>query len=374
MAPTRSAGYDVVRVGGPPERRGRAYGLAVRDRVRAAIAGYAVVFEHYAGWDWSQVRRHALKFSSTVDDFSPSSARELRAIADGAGVEYADILALNTRSEIMFAAPGPARAVAATECTSFALGPSRSADGHVVLAQNWDWIELARRTAVVLVVSRDDGPGFVTVVEAGMLAKVGVNASGVGLCTNTLISDGAEGSIAVPYHVLLRSVLDSDSGTEAVERIESTPRANSANYLVADDTGFCVDLETTPGSGPCARIRQRDGLVSHANHFLTPGLTTVDRYLERKSNTRNRMANLTRLVDRPGRWTESELRSVLADHADAPSSVCQHPDPDQHEAERTCTIAGVMIDVQGRSLSYTSGSPCESAWAGPVFAGERVSP
>jgi hypothetical protein len=39
----------------------------------------------------------------------------------------------------------------------------------------------AARTLVVLEVRQPDGPNFVTVVEAGLLAKTGMNAAGLGL-------------------------------------------------------------------------------------------------------------------------------------------------------------------------------------------------
>ncbi|MEV6930839.1 C45 family peptidase [Dactylosporangium sp. NPDC051485] len=366
MARTVASGYDVVTVTGDPEERGYQYGLAARTRIELALRTYADVFMHYASWDWATVRRHGLRFADPIEDFSPASAREIRGIARGAGVEVADILALNTRSEIMFAAPGRLRAVAASECTSFALTPERTASGVPLMGQNWDWIEGARETAVVLQVRRDDGPDFVTVVEAGMLAKVGINSSGVGLCTNTLISDGDEGRPGVPYHVLLRSVLDSDSGAEAAARIKSTSRANSANYLIADASGFCMDVETGPGDGACGEITPVDGAITHANHFLVGGLTGVDRYLERKAHTRKRLHHLTARLQQHRTHTIESLQEALADHADAPDSVCQHPDVAQPTAERTCTVAGIIMDLSDRSLMYASGSPCESTWSLPV--------
>jgi isopenicillin-N N-acyltransferase-like protein len=366
MTTTDRRSFRVVRTSGDPEQRGRAYGELAKDLIHRSIAGYEDVFRHYAGWDWATVRRHADRFAEPISEFSPASSREIAAIADGAGVEIADILALNTRSEIMFAASGGSRSVLAGECTSFALLPERTADNRLLAGQNWDWVERARGTAVVLEVRRDDGPDFVTLVEAGMLAKVGVNESGVGLCTNTLISDGAEGQIAVPYHILLRSVLDSERGRESVDRIRSTPRANSANYLITDDGGFCIDLETSPGE-KCNELPPEDGMIVHTNHFVSPGLTGDDRYLQRKRHTTDRLRNVSASLRATRRHDEADLRRVLADHRDAPDSVCQHPDPEVPAAERTCTVAGVIIDVGSRSMAYSAGSPCEASWSRHVL-------
>jgi isopenicillin-N N-acyltransferase-like protein len=362
MTTTDRTAFRVIRVTGGPEQRGRQYGTQAKPLIQAAISGYAAVFRHYAGWDWPTVRQHAMRFAPQIKDFAPQSAREIVGVAEGAQVEVADILALNTRSEIMFAAPSPTRPVPPPECTSFALLPDRTDIGRLLAGQNWDWIEHARQTALLLHVRRDDGPDFVTLVEAGMLAKVGVNASGVGLCTNTLISDGDEGRVAVPYHILLRSVLDSTSGRQAIDGIRGATRANSANYLVVDDTGFCVDLETSPSSDGCSELLPEDGAITHANHFVTSGLTGEDRYLQRKRHTTDRLRNLTASVGAARRHTEDGLRAVLADHRDAPNSVCQHPNPQLPGPERTCTVAGVIIDVRERSMTFSSGSPCEAPW------------
>ncbi|MET0233645.1 MAG: C45 family peptidase [Kibdelosporangium sp.] len=347
--------FPVITAIGRPEERGWMYGRQARDRITTAISAYARVFRHYADWDWAQVQRHAERFAPVIADFSPTSAREIKAIAAGAGVEEADILALNTRSEIMFAT---AASRMPSECTSFAL-----TEGDAVVAgQNWDWLVQARETAVVLKVHRDDGPDLVTVVEAGMLAKTGLNESGVGLCTNTLISDKEEGRLGVPYHVLLRAALDSDDGPSAAKRIDEADRANSANYLIVDDTGYCSDLETTPGTGPAGRIGLADGVLTHSNHFLTAGLTGRDLYTERKPHTVNRRDNLDDSLRGMNTPTLTGIATALGDHRDAPSSVCQHPDDRLPLEERTCTVAGVVLDTRNAVVHVAAGNPCEAVW------------
>ncbi|MDX6229838.1 MAG: isopenicillin-N N-acyltransferase like protein, partial [Frankiales bacterium] len=248
------------------------------------------------------------------------------------------------------------------ECTSFAVAPRRMADGRVVAGQNWDWLEHAGDNVIVLEVHRDDGPDFATIVEAGQLAKVGLNSAGVGLCTNTLISDGDEGREGVPYQVLLRSVLDSGSAADAAATVRAASRANSANYLIVDDTGFMVDLETAPFEGGFRTLPEDDGILTHANHFLCDGLTSTDRYLERKPHSLNRFANLRSSLHDSDDLTLDRLRTALADHRQSPQSVCQHADSAVLAEERTCTLAGILLDVGERRMHYTSGSPCTQDW------------
>ena len=94
----------------------------------------------------------------------------MRGLAEGAGVGYEDVLALNVRTEVMFAAKARQAREAMrqpSECSAFAVLPGASAIGHTLVGQNWDWLLHSFDTVVVLEVEQDDGPNFVSVVEAG---------------------------------------------------------------------------------------------------------------------------------------------------------------------------------------------------------------
>ena len=97
-------GIPRVRVEGTSYERGRQYGAQARDRVRRSVQAYRQVFAHYAGWDWPAVRRAAAAFQAPVAGFRPAYLEEMRGIADGAGLDLADVLAINVRTEVMYAA------------------------------------------------------------------------------------------------------------------------------------------------------------------------------------------------------------------------------------------------------------------------------
>lgn len=365
MDGTQGSGFPVLRVAGPPVERGRQYGSGARAAILASIAGYERTFAHYAGWDWPTVRRHATRFAGVIEAFSPASFAEIHGIAEGAGVELADILALNTRSEIMFAARDRGGLAPPDECTSFAVLGPRSQTGETLAGQNWDWLLQAGRTVLILEVLRSDAPSFLTVVEAGLLAKVGVNEAGVGLCTNTLISDGDEGRLGVPYHVLLRAALDSESGEQAATAVSDVQRASSANYLIVDARGFAADIESAPlAADSTQRLLPTGSVLTHANHFVCPGLTGTDMYLHRKPHSLSRLRNVSASIDAIGpRASVDGLKLALADHNDRPASVCQHPDPTTHPAERTATLAAVVMEVDTATIHVAAGRPCENPWS-----------
>src|SRR5690606_23325984 len=144
------------------------------------------------------------------------------------------------------------------ECSSFAVLPEASANGHTVVGQNWDWVPFAEETVVMVVAQRDDGPDFVTIAEAGHVAKVGVNAAGLGVCTNTLVGTLDDGRPGVPYHVLLRVLLDAESMSGAMSVLYGPDRAFSANYLIAHADGLAANVETVPGGSAGVQVTLPD--------------------------------------------------------------------------------------------------------------------
>ena len=96
--------FPHVSVSGTAHERGRQYGMQAADRVRRSIAAYADVFAHYAQWDWARVTEEARRYVPAVEDFGPTYLEEMRGIADGAGVAFDDVMAINVRTEVMYAA------------------------------------------------------------------------------------------------------------------------------------------------------------------------------------------------------------------------------------------------------------------------------
>ena len=93
-----------IRVAGTHFERGRQYGAQARAQVHLSVQAYQRVFAHYAGWDWPAVRRAAAGFEAPIAAFGPAYLDEMRGIADGAGLDLADVLAINVRTEVMYAA------------------------------------------------------------------------------------------------------------------------------------------------------------------------------------------------------------------------------------------------------------------------------
>jgi isopenicillin-N N-acyltransferase-like protein len=353
-------------VAGTPYERGRQYGAQARAQVHLSVQAYQRVFAHYAGWDWPAVRRAAAAFEAPIAAFRPAFLDEMRGIAEGAGLDLADVLAINVRTEVMFAAKARQAPLAArkapAECSAFAVVPAAGARQPALLGQNWDWLLHSAQTLVVLEVRQDDGPDFVTVDEAGLLAKAGLNAAGLGLVTNALVTDADTGTPGLPYHVLLRAILDCATVTEALGVLQAGMRSSSANYLIAHASGAVLDVEAAPGDFTRLYPQFPDqGLLLHTNHFLSPCLSAVqDVSLWAMPSSAVRLQRLR--AGAAGAAALDDFRTLLADHADYPHSVCSHPDPDEHPLEQGATIASLLMDLTAGRLWLASGNPCQAPY------------
>lgn len=356
--------FPLITVTGAAYECGRQYGEQTRDRVHRSVEAYARVFQHYAGWDWQRATSEAKQFLPAIEDFAPELVDELAGIADGAGLAIEDVLAINVRTEILYSArvrnaitlPAPA------ECTAIA---SVAPGQHVVAGQNWDWIPFAQDTVVVLQAAPEDGPAFVTVVEAGLLAKLGLNSSGLAVMTNALACTEDLGEAAVPYHVLLRALLGCHTTEEALERLKSASRASSANYLLVDESGKAVDVEARPGNAQkWHRIAPNEqGVLLHTNHFVSPDFDAVDYAELVPSTSKTRLARVTEeVVDMADPTELSAFQTVLSDHTNQPDSVCRHPDTSLPLPEQTMTVTSVLIDLTDRRVKLSEGPPCRRGY------------
>ena len=368
-SPLLNPPFPHIRVEGGPRERGHSYGEQAGERIRRSIEAYEGVFDHYAGWDWGQVTAEAARYRDPISRFGKKYLEEIGGIADGAGVPEADVLAINVRTEVMFAAKARAAAELGDqahlphECSAFAVLPSRSDDGHTLIGQNWDWLLHSFDTCVVLEAHQDDGPDFVTVVEAGLLAKTGMNSSGIGLATNALVSDRDRGEPGVPYHLLLRAILDAETISDAYAALQQGVRSSSANYLVAHVDGAAVDVEGAPGDfGRLYLNFPEDGVVLHTNHFRSPAFDGKDVSLWVMPDSPFRLERMRTGVQDAGQVSLDTFRGLLADHMNYPSGVCCHPDARMDPYDQGATVASVLMDLDQKRMWVADGHPCTNPY------------
>jgi isopenicillin-N N-acyltransferase-like protein len=309
------------------------------------------------------------KWLAAIAGESPSYAEEMQGIADGSGESGAAIALLNARYELAFSLLGEeAKQARRTEllavgpdgCTTFGLEPAATADRHSWLGQNWDWLEGVH--TFVLRARRNDKPGFVCLTEAGIAGgKMGINKCGIGLVENGLASshDGRH-PYRKPFHVRCREVLDAENFEDALRPVTGTARTCSANFIIGAAGGAMVDIETSPDHA--SLIPPEDGMVTHSNHFLTPGhgVSLLEKLSLNTLHRADRMRAL--LAPHRGAVSFAHMRAAASDHLGAPYGICRHPDPEQPGAKRTMTVGAVLIDLDARMMHVANGPPCSNEY------------
>jgi isopenicillin-N N-acyltransferase-like protein len=359
----------LVDVSGTPADMGRAYGAQAADLIRANIDEYLIRFEQAVRLDRAAVVAEGRAYIATTEKHFPRLAQMLEGVAVGAGVEPALIYAINARSELLYGTPacGSPGGAEAGECTVIGVLDGRSDDGHTRLAQNWDWHPEQRPYTLLLITRDERGHEVATLTEAGMLAKSGLNNKGLGACVNLIGSDRDGRPGGVPYHVLLRSVLEADSLSWALRNALRSPRSASINILIGQahpDGGEIIDVELVPGDS--GWLHPIDGLLVHANHFET-ALPVYDTIKDWGGSSLFRSARVRRLLEAYPQIGEKELLGALTDHHSFPVSVCRHIDERDTPLDRSETIWTTMMDLDERSLRLIAGPPCEGG-SGSLFS------
>ncbi len=348
-------GLPVITLAGTPHEQGRRHGRLLRDRIAENIKIYFDRFEAEGRLSRSEALDRANAYGRLIERLNPEYAAGMAGVADGTGIDLREIIALNVRYEILY---HQLAANARTDgCTAFAISPAVSANGHLLLGQNWDWIPEVQ--GALLRTTGTGGIETLSFTEAGVVGgKIGLNSAGLGLAINGLHSTADDWSrLRKPFHVRCHEILRSVSLEAAANVVIGEARACSTNFLIAQLPDRVTDVEAAPDA---VRLLQWEaGRLVHTNHFIDPSAMGVtEPALERVPHSQARLKRFRSLLRGRERVSVEDLGEMLRDHDGHPYSVCRHPDPAVPAAERYKTVASIIMDLDERSLSVTDGPPC----------------
>ena len=341
---------------------GAAIGAATAPLVAGNLASYRRRFRDHAGLSDADVMEWGSRYRRIAAAYDTDIEAALTGLAEGAGQPPELIFALNARTEMLYGTNHANVAQADDGCTSLAVLGSHTRDGHTLLAQNWDWH--AEQGPVTFLVATRDEEGFtvLTLAEAGMLAKSGLNSAGIGVCANLLVSDRDRGGAGVPYHLLLRGVLQSPTMARAHRAVLPHTRISSGNLLIADRGGEAINFEVAPDD--FGYLLPRDGAITHANHFESD-IPVKDLRRSLSALTLLRSPRARRLLEpalasRAVTW--ETIRQVLNDHYSFPDGICRHASPLDDPADAIITVYSIVMDLDAGKLRIASAPTCEQPW------------
>lgn len=345
--------FKEITLSGTPYERGFAYGQQCKDEIAVSLDAYQFLFKETKGINWEVARKISEYYIELTRAYNPDYVEEIRGIAEGAGVPFEDIAALNTRTEIMYSDALKAakdEKAEPQECTVISLTPPAAADGHVIAAQNWDYSGRLRESVVIVHVKQEDKPDFVMVTEGGMIGGIGMNDHGVAVMLNALKTTVS--CKGVPLRARMRAMLESKNLSDAYV-IGGVEPVTVANLTIVHKDGVALGFEMD--ADIVEPMIPDDGVLVHTNHYL--GLKT---YLKNDVNHMGssyiRLQRIKYLIkERYGKITAEDIMEMLRDHAGYPQSICDHMDMDFD-----MTNFSIIMDLTDNAIWLAPDCPCEN--------------
>lgn len=357
---------------GSPHEVGLKHGKEARREIEHNLDVYFRRFKNETELPREEALSRASKYLDVIGKQNPAYAAAMKGVAEGAGIEPLEIVALNVRYELMysqFSKIGLKPIPRTFGCTAFAIMPESVRNGHLLMGQNWDWIPQVE--GLFLKIRNSDGPDVLCFTEAGVVGgKIGLNSEGLGLMINGLVSDRDDWSrLGKPFHVRCWEMLRSRTVGDAARVVSEGERSCSANFLLGQQrevgNGEVLDVESAPEA--TYELTPVKGAIGHTNHFSDPEKLGVHQVLdEERRSTLQRYARIQQLLNEKvrsgGKLNISTAQSMLQDHKGRPESVCRHPNTGLPEDERYKTVVSVLMDLRDRKLWATVGSPCTNQY------------
>jgi len=190
--------------------------LVLAKKVFELLARY-IISSHLITMSSSQdhTSQHLLPHSIHRYRFQVIIVTNLPGIANGAGIPYISVLALNVRTEIAYG-------MSKDGCLTLFWRNEH----FTFLARNWDWQEEQQENLINLNIRQESKPSISIITEEGIIGKIGLNSSSVGVCLNAIRAFGVDFE-RLPCHLALRCCLESEDVVQAVAALQKTGVASA---------------------------------------------------------------------------------------------------------------------------------------------------
>jgi isopenicillin-N N-acyltransferase-like protein len=360
------AGVNEVYLQGSPEAIGAAHARWLGEHMRAGEAELWREYRRLVPWwiarigieDYSRLR-----FRNVEHGVPGARKREIAAEALAFQPDpFSDHMPTYQRLMFLYALYDialPLETSPLIGCTSFALDPEETADGHSLVARAFDFEagDSFDRDKAVFLVREDGAIPFASVAWPGFVGVVtGMNAEGVVV---TVHGGRARDSVAdgTPVAFSLREVLQRAHDTsEAVEILRAQRVMVSHIVFVADGAGHFAVVERAPREPAYVRDTKTRGTLAVTNHFEGP-LASDPRNLRVRAVTTTlaRRARVDQLLAEvaPHTATPRTVLAILRDHACVGDDACTLGD--RRSIDALIATHGIVADATDRVLWVSSG-------------------
>jgi isopenicillin-N N-acyltransferase-like protein len=337
--------YREIEVAGRPREMGRQLGEAAGEEIRGFCEVALALVNKSVRVSKAAAGAVAARSLEYAQHYSPAMVEELQGAAEAARVSLDDIMLLQVRNQL--------QPQADAGCTSLALAAGGEGAGGLV-AQNWDNDPDLQPFTIVLTRRPAGNPAFTTITQAGLIAYIGLNEAGIGLCLNTLPAPSRP--LGVPHYFTVRGIYEAVSLDGAVEAVRRAERAIPANIMLTTPEGP-ADFEVTLDGVRVLRA-QAAGCLTHANHCRHPDLLALNEQFPELIQSHARQQRIDALLgDRPPSDRLEMVKRLLRDHDGHPRSICRHPNDDPKTGFWE-TVFSVIIEPAQRRMHVSRGTPC----------------
>lgn len=367
-------GVRVVTVEGSPYEMGYQTGVLLREPITQIIQLVRYYTDPW-GLVWGLLQDMPKNLEPGI---RPEYAEEMRGLVDGLNndVTYEEIVAGNALGDVF----GAIRAfmdnyLNVDFCSLTAAWGDATADGEMLVARNFDYMNIFHDYNYVAIVKPDSGHAFVHTGITGLIGThVGMNENGLtgSLAYNSSYDSDMRG---VPMLLLLREAIQyGDSVEDAMDIIRASDRTMGLNYMfteaLADDAGI---LEVSGGKTAERRDDERQVLIA-TNHYVDPEMAKEQKGYDLSHTTQTRYKRLNDMFDQyDGRLDIGLLASIMRDHWDPElgavhpwrTTVCRHDDLEytphtiMADLVSTTTPSVIMKPIDGLYCTTITRHACE---------------
>jgi isopenicillin-N N-acyltransferase like protein len=350
----------VLDLSGTPAQVGAAHGESQRQRIREHIDDF---LGHVLGSAVLALNEETLwaRWAAQVavnQAQAPALVEEMHGIARGAAVPFERVFLLNSLLDLNSFRFQP-MADNFPGCSTFAV-TAEAGSGKTLIGQTYDMPEYHQDYVTLLRLRPSEGPRQLVFTFAGIVGAAGLNETGLAVNINYLSpTDVGLGRL---HSVVVRQILGSTQLADALTHPAVPPRAGGAHFLVADQDGNIISIETTARRHHV--FYPEGNALGHTNHYLSPWLKEHE-YI-RSGSIGSSIARYTALRrylrDHGERLTVAALMELTRNHTSYPRSICAHGGAHEQAGARGRTVSAMVQVPADRLLHITRGCACENEY------------
>lgn len=359
----RRTPFDVYEFKGSFYDIGRQYGEACRERIKETIEEVWVrmIKAYNPEADKKQMVAIGKRFLDSYKG-EPDLLDELKGIAEGANVNFDEVLFIQTGIELLEYWPKLVKGETKVNpakiggCTSFAATGKATKNGETISGQNEDWIPTSE--PILMRLQPDKGPRVLGLTLPGCFVTEGINSAGLACQANLIVTTNS--GIGIPPDGGMRQkVLHQKNIGDALGAIYTTKRASASNFVIASDEGDIIDVEATRDD--VSVLHPQNYILVHTNNLVTERFKDTDLMAQLLPDSYLRVNRMRRLMEEHyGELSVDIMKKLLTDHNGRPDSICRHLDVEDPPDQRLLTVASIISVPREQKMYISNGNPCEN--------------